>query len=941
MMRKNWKMMILILIIILSEPAAVYAKENAENDYAKDYEKRVFNSENGLEGTAVKCILAAEDGRLWIGGYAGLFVYDGTEFTSCDMGQGVIAVNSILQDQQGNLWIGTNGEGVYTYDGRCFAVCDTVDASVSDCVVNDLLESDNGDIYAGTKAGLFVRKSLQSGKLERVECIGEQAIQDLQSLQDGRVVVITKTGDVFVIKDGEAEKIEISQQYQGKIRCCGSVGDDFVYLGTYGSEILKLSVKEKKIKIIDGDGLSSFNTISEINEDEYWVCSDTGIGVLKHDEITRMDFPIDNSVEDVCVDYQGNFWFASSRQGVLQLSKSSFSDLGEYLNLNQTVNSIQYYQNQLYIGCDEGLYCFTGNVRTENRLVQLCKTQRIRQLYVDDEDNLWVADYQNGLYRQDVSGSVKRYHTGNCGLTTNQIRCVIQSRQADVLIGTEDGIFVITKEDKIEKYVEDEELAHQRIMDIKEDESGRIYAATDGSGVFVLKDRRIERRYTKDEGLLSNVVMKIVPSETYPGVWLVTGSGVCYLEEGTIKRITGIPIANSLDLLIDEDGAVFVLAGNGLFKMTEHELLKRQNQRYQCYTKRDGLPIDFTANSWNIIYDGRLYMCGTEGAASMEVADKDISREIKMYVNSIRADGKGIYMENDTVILPATVHRLSIDVRILQYSSGNVWVSYYLEGFDREPVMTSNRQLSSVSYTNLKGGNYTFHIKIYDRLKENCLEEQHISITKNFNFWENPRVRTLLVTLGIVVIGIGLLIIIEISKKQIKRKYKQKYLEKQSEEMERMAYRDLVTGTYNRNLFEMEKSEIDKKNLCALVMVSLNHTSYLRKKYGTLKMESVLIELVKVLEKSVPEGTKLYRISEHAFCFWILKKVDLDLLVYEIKKEFQGEDKSEKSVAIGAVYYDGLKREDIDELLERCERMRMIDEKQAEARFMEGKVKWL
>lgn len=47
------------------------------------------------------------------------------------------------------------------------------------------------------------------------------------------------------------------------------------------------------------------------------------------------------------------------------------------------------------------------------------------------------------------------------------------------------------------------------------------------------------------------------------------------------------------------------------------------------------------------------------------------------------------------------------------------------------------------------------------------------------------------------------------------------------------------------------------------------------------------------------------------------------------------------SFSIGAIYNNTIGKENIDELIDRCGKMRLLDEKHAEAEFIEGKMKML
>ena len=68
-------------------------------------------------------MLVDRAGMLWVGMVGdGLYRYDGRSFTHYSNGDllGSAHVQSILEDQNGTLWVGTSG-GVYRYNGKTFS----------------------------------------------------------------------------------------------------------------------------------------------------------------------------------------------------------------------------------------------------------------------------------------------------------------------------------------------------------------------------------------------------------------------------------------------------------------------------------------------------------------------------------------------------------------------------------------------------------------------------------------------------------------------------------------------------------------------------------------------------------------------------------------------------------------------------------------------------
>lgn len=139
----------------------VCAADTAKN-YERDYLTKVFNLENGLEGTVANCIYSSDDGFLWIGGYTGLYRYDGTEFKRCLINERPLPVNEIVQDPNGSLWIGTNGNGLYRYDGSAFEEYSLDSEENGSYIINKLYCDSLGTLWVGTKAGIFSIRTTSS-----------------------------------------------------------------------------------------------------------------------------------------------------------------------------------------------------------------------------------------------------------------------------------------------------------------------------------------------------------------------------------------------------------------------------------------------------------------------------------------------------------------------------------------------------------------------------------------------------------------------------------------------------------------------------------------------------------------------------------------------------------------------------------------------------------
>ncbi|MBK9402157.1 MAG: hypothetical protein IPN36_15360 [Bacteroidetes bacterium] len=117
-----------------------------------------LTSKNGLTDNNVADILEDKQGNIWIGTFnGGVSKYDGktyTNFTKDGIIEGIETYN-FCEDIKGNIWFSAEGYGVYRYDGANFTQF-TTENGLTTNVVQSILEDNKGQLWFGTWQGISI-----------------------------------------------------------------------------------------------------------------------------------------------------------------------------------------------------------------------------------------------------------------------------------------------------------------------------------------------------------------------------------------------------------------------------------------------------------------------------------------------------------------------------------------------------------------------------------------------------------------------------------------------------------------------------------------------------------------------------------------------------------------------------------------------------------------
>lgn len=436
------------------------------------YEKNGFTVYNtitsGICGNDVWTLYEDHNKNIWSGTWnCSVCSYDRKEFRSFGPGNGITnkLITSIFEDDEHNLWIGSDGGGIYRMN-----IDGTGDKKVSYHIheanglpsnrVRSIFQDREGNIWIGTDDGLSRFDRGMFTTYTTREGLNNKFVLSFLEDATGKIYFGTQSGISMLEGDSVSEYKPGGKSIDYYVWSMMKDEKSNFYTGTYMGG-LYVSNNNSTINYSHRNGLSN-DVIFDIKQDKdsnIWIGSDFGIGVLYNDTLYNFDdrdgMP-NTRVRTVYPDSKGNVWFgtrsgmikytASGKAPVVQDFKKIF--LGEKIDKGILFSIVEDPQGYLWFGnYGNGLVRFDPS---ENSTVTLTikdglSDNGVLSLVLDGK-YLWVGTI-NGINRLDVEafnlkGEKKFRHFGKAegfsGVEVNQ-NAILRDSKGNIWFGTGSG----------------------------------------------------------------------------------------------------------------------------------------------------------------------------------------------------------------------------------------------------------------------------------------------------------------------------------------------------------------------------------------------------------------------------------------------------------------------------------------------------------------------
>ena len=311
---------------IATQEGGLYRWENGQAE--------VFTAQ--LADVPVNSLLRDDEQNLWIGadGDAGLHRYTPTPFTHYTTADGLPddLIWHITEGPDGHLWIAT-GEGVSRYDGTSFSQVQGPDGPLDESVYTLYRASDNSVLIGsgsviGSQPGLLVYDGQQYTAYEAVDDTPIELVYDIVEEPAGTFWMATAQNGVVRLKDGELKRYTSDDGLSGDVPRSLATAQGQIWIG-YGDGTVDRFDGDTTFTPLDVAGRMHAGSVNSLAVDgDGYVWMGTGGGIYAKP-------PADSAAADSLLSLTTENGLNDNTTYLLQLAESGYLWAGTNKGVNR------------------------------------------------------------------------------------------------------------------------------------------------------------------------------------------------------------------------------------------------------------------------------------------------------------------------------------------------------------------------------------------------------------------------------------------------------------------------------------------------------------------------------------------------------------------------------------------------------------------------------
>jgi len=729
------------------------------------YTRRVWEMADGLPENTVQAFAETPDHYLWIGTTGGLVRFDGERFVIFNReNTGAIHDNSVFSlmvAQDGTLWAGTDGGGVFRYKDGVFSSYAQPEG-LDDGHVRVVYQDHKGAIWAGTDAGLF---RLDGDRFTRIDGHGNVPNLAVHSIREDHAGRLWVGGSRLLMIDGDnCREFSLSGgRSAGRVKSIFETSDGTLWVGT-------VEGLERMLPAADGDAhfeevpgiTSTVRILREDREGTLWIGS-IGAGLMRYRDghITRVATPEDppsSTVLSVFEDSEQNIW-VGLQTGLLRLSRTALSTYPLPGAQNADFGTVYADRDgSLWVAASH-LYRIEPRHNRTEEVPDPAPGVRVRCVFRDRAGDWWVGTEGHGLFL--TRGSEHIHYTKSTGLVNDFVRVFLESRDGSIWIGTDEGVSR-WRDGELTNYRMSDGLSYFSIRALLQDNRNDIWIGTE-QGVSLWHDNH----FATDDvtQALRNDKVWSIHEDRDGGLWFGTlGDGLFRWRDGKLTHFTseqGLASDSIYEILEDPRGTFWISGPDGISSVNRSDLDQfAQDSKFRPAVTLYGLSDGVEATQMHggvqpagcLTPNGEVWFASNRGPVRIVPNETRPGGLAQVVIERVLVDGREAPTSGQLVVPPGD-GRLQIDYAAIRLrSQERIRFRYRLVGFDHQWIEALQNHVAS--YTNLPPGNYQFEVQAFEMNMPDKVTDASLGID-----WR-PHIYRTRWFLGVCVAGIIALILI-------------------------------------------------------------------------------------------------------------------------------------------------------------------------------------
>ncbi len=714
-----WRSVFSLVLLVALSSVQVWARTTPLSDYFRES----LTTRDGLPHNTINAITQSQDGYLWFATWEGAARYDGRNFTlfgrTAETGLPDLGIRAFHLAANGDLLLGGSRGGMALVHNGQWQHLPAIGT-----LINDLMRDHQGDLWIATEGGGLFRLSQHGQKTQFTVKDGLRPSVIYRVLQDkqGLIWLATQQGLYWFDPKAKTPAFTLVATEAGV-----PLTSIFALAQTAAGDLL-IGTEQGVFKK-DGSGFVSLHpqlagiavaTLMLDQQQQLWIgtinrgvmrLSDLGL-----EQLTVSEGLPNNRVLALWQDKELSIWIGTNG-GVLRLRDTPFTNLTTAKGLadNYVRTLLQHQDGSVWIGTSNGLNRVLGQ---QIESVPGIKGEPVSALSMAQgpDGDVWVGSYAEGVLRYRGTELIAHYDRTD-GLVSNEVRALLPLADGTVWIGSSGGLTRL-KDGDMQHYHVADGLPGEFITALHQSPDGRLWIGT-GSGGAVLEHGKIQQLQLQQYDDV-HYVFGFYQAPNVADVWLATDRGLLRFDAAkqVIQQLgvaQGLPFDKIFAIVPEQDQYFWLSRGvlrirqQDAVAITSGALPKLVN--YELYGESDGMQ-SAQCNGGSMpaaaaLSSGALWFATSQGVAMVEpsrLADF-VVKTPPVVVQKISADGQ-LYTTSAATFPPGT-RRIALQFAGLSYvMPTRIQYRTQLLGFDQHWVERGPQQVAE--YTNLAPGAYRF-----------------------------------------------------------------------------------------------------------------------------------------------------------------------------------------------------------------------------------------